>query len=65
MKETKIGFITEETFGEEPAKCKPITLMPIQKMPIRAKVEKVLTVNARFDCPCCGKGVQIRIDTEI
>ena len=65
MKDTKIGFVIEETFGEKPKKSEPIVLLPVQKEPITAELKKLLTVNARFDCPCCGKGIQIRIDHEI
>ena len=64
MKETTIGYVKEVTFSENPANS-PITLLPIQNTSIESKVERVLTLNARFDCPCCGKGVQINIDTEI
>lgn len=65
MKENKIGFATEVTFGETPVNGEPITLLPIQSKRVMSEAKKVLIVEARFDCPCCGKGIQINIDTEI
>lgn len=65
MKKTKVGFAIEETFGEKLVNSEPIMLSPIQETQIKSKTESVLTVNARFDCPCCGKGISIKIDKKI
>ncbi len=58
---TSYKFVKEKTFGTKPGNIKPITLLPVQQEPITGKAKKLLKVNARFDCPCCGKGVQIQI----
>ena len=61
----KIGFVEEETFGTKPGDVEPITLLPFQQEPITRKMRKSLKVDARFNCPCCGKGVQIQINYNV
>jgi len=65
MKEGIIGFVKEETFGEKPANSEPITLRSIKATSIIAKCEELLEISARFDCPYCGKGIQIKVDAKI
>lgn len=59
----RIGFIKEVAFGEQPdpIDCNPVTLMPS----IISTMNKAVMLNARFDCPCCNKGIQIQINAEI
>jgi len=60
-----IGFAKEVVYGEDPAKVTPITLLPAQSNLVITEAIKKLMVDARFDCPCCGKGITIQIDQEI
>ena len=59
---TKIGFVKEVIYGDKPCRENPITLLPAQVESITVEAKKQLRVNARFDCPCCGKGIQIEIN---
>ena len=60
-----IGVAIEDVGGVIPEKSELIRLTSVRKEPIVGKSEKVLIVDARFDCPCCGNGVYIKIHDEV
>lgn len=57
-----IGFAVESVKGNEVVESKSIITA---KLPVISKKQKELHLQARFDCPCCGKGVSIQIDAKI
>jgi hypothetical protein len=62
MKNKDIGFAIESTVGVEAIKAKSIIT---SKLPLISKKQKELQLQARFNCPCCDKGISIQIDTKI
>ena len=55
-----LGFVTEVTYGEEPDSIQPLKVTRI--LDDEQVTESQTIVNARFDCPCCGKGISIRLE---
>lgn len=58
----EIGFAVESTYGGDSDIKNTITRI---HEPITAPINKTLVMSARFDCPCCKKGITIKIDTKI
>ena len=59
----EIGFAVESTKGEGAETLKTTVTQLFQ--PITNTIEKILVMTARLDCPCCKKGITIKIDTKI
>ena len=57
-----IGFAVESTKGVDTELKTTVTQL---SEPITAPIDKILTMSARLDCPCCNKGITIKIDTKI
>lgn len=60
---TYLSYVREDTFSVTPEDFKPVTLLTGSAVPSEAlRVGRHLVLNARFDCPCCGKGIVVVVD---
>ena len=59
-----LSFVQESSYGTEPSEnAKPVTmLLSRPTFSESLKVGHSILFRARFNCPCCDKGIQIVVD---